>query len=183
MPESLETLIFGESFNTEIKMNVLPKNLKELIFELKSKYEHAFKKDVLQKSLIRLCFGDKYNCEIDENVLPESLQHIVFGHYYNRDIKKDVLPLNLKTIKIKWEFQKKIVIPEKTKELFITCNNELINNLPEHIEKIHIFFDDDEKFNKDVSNLPMSLKEIIIKNKDFAKYILKIPFGCVIKIK
>jgi hypothetical protein len=85
-------------------------------------------------------------------------------------------------LNIKSTFIKSIDIPKNTKKLLLPYNSILLNNLPEHIEKIHIRFSDLLKGKKiNINNLPTSLKEIIIKHKIYEKYI-RIPFGAVLTI-
>jgi hypothetical protein len=77
----------------------------------------------------------------------------------------------------------KFIIPKNVKELYICNNDILINNLPEHIEKLFIYFEnDDEDVNIKIDNLPLFLKEIIIEDICYKKYI-KIPFDTVVTIK
>ncbi len=70
--------------------------------------------------------------------------------------------------------------------------NKLINNLPQHVEKLYIHFINKklyakfinyyDDYNKNIENLPSSIKEIIINHEKFKKDI-KIPFGCILTIK
>ncbi len=53
----------------------------------------------------------------------------------------------------------------------------MINNLPEHIEKLFIFFYEEKNHDKKIDNLPPSLKEIIIEDEYHKEYFTKIPFG------
>jgi hypothetical protein len=74
------------------------------------------------------------------------------------------------------------MIPKNLKELVIFHKNTLINNLPDNIEKIHIMFNLKNKNNKYVSNLPLSIKEIIIEKEKYKKFI-KIPFSAILTIE
>jgi hypothetical protein len=74
-----------------------------------------------------------------------------------------------------------IIIPKNVKKLCIFYENNLINNLPEHIETLVIYFNSN-KNNKIISNLPLTIKEIIINDEKHEKYI-KIPFGAILTIK
>jgi hypothetical protein len=85
-------------------------------------------------------------------------------------------------LKVRWTFNNFIILPKFLKKLFLTCVNNLINNIPEHIEKIYILFFNYNNHNKKVENLPSTIKEIVIENEKFKKYI-KVPFGCIITIK
>jgi hypothetical protein len=41
----------------------------------------------------------------------------------------------------------------------------------------------DDKYNKEITNLPITLEKIIISDEKYLKYITKIPFNCDIIIK
>jgi hypothetical protein len=151
-PKNLTHLTFGWSFNQ--KVNNLPKNLTHLTFGL------FFKKKV--------------------NNLPKNLTHLIFGEKFNQKLNN--MPKNLKLLGLGWNFQNEIIFPKNLKKLLLTCNNILINNIPEQIEKIYIDFSYCNIQNKKVENLPYTIKEIVIQDKKHKKYI-KVPFGCVLSIK
>ena len=73
-------------------------------------------------------------------------------------------------------------LPKNLKEFSLAFDNNFINNIPKHIEKIYIWFSNDDKYDKKVENLPLTIKEIVIEDEYYKKYI-KIPFGCVLTIK
>jgi hypothetical protein len=163
LPGSLHTLIFGEIFNQEIKENVLPYNLHTLTFG--TAFNQEIKENVLPDSLHTLNFGRDFNQKIKENVLPNSLHTITFGYNFNKEIKEKMFPCSIKNICL-WSH----------------CN--LIYNLPLRIEEVNIMFAEwNDKYNKEVNNLPMTLEKIIIEDEKYLKYITKIPFGCDIVIQ
>jgi hypothetical protein len=43
-------------------------------------------------------------------------------------------------LKVRWTFNNFIILPKFLKKLFLTCVNNLINNIPEHIEKFIFYF-------------------------------------------
>jgi hypothetical protein len=152
LPQKITHLVFGRMFNK--KVDNLPKNLTHLTFEF--------------------CFNKK----VDN--LPKNLTHIIFGVDFNQNIDK--LYKNLKYLQIDWYFQNEIMLSKNLKELSLTCNNYLIDNIPEHIEKIYIYFSDYDDKNRKVENLPLTIKEIVIEDEYYKKYI-KIPFECILTIK
>ena len=84
------------------------------------------------------------------------------------------------------EFNQEIkenVLPKSIKNICLWSHYNLINNLPLWIDEVYIVFSHMNKDNKEVNNLPMTLKKIIIVNDKYLKYITKIPFGCEIVIK
>ena len=108
--------------------------------------------------------------EVLEDILDDT-ENIIFDEDYkklkyskfNQEIKENVLPKSIKKI-----------------GLYSHCN--LINNLPLWIEEVFIKFSNDDEYNKEVNNLPMTLEKITIENKKYLKSITKIPFGCNIVI-
>jgi len=183
LPDSLHTLRFGYYFNQEIKENVLPKSLHT--FTLGYYFNQEIKENVLPSNLHTLAFGNRFNQEIKKNVLPNNLHTLAFGNRFNQEIKKNVLPNNLHTLTFGWEFNQEIkenVLPKSIKKIGLYSHCNLINNLPSHIEEIHINFTNCEILDKEVSMLPISIKKIIIGNEKNLKYITKKPLGCEIVI-
>jgi hypothetical protein len=82
-------------------------------------------------------------------------------------------------LKIGYSFQNNIIIPKKCKILSLTSNNKIINNIPEHVEKLHIYCFDNNTY---ISNLPITIKEIIINCEFHKKFIKNIPFGTLITV-
>jgi hypothetical protein len=166
LPQNLTCIIFGLEFNK--KVNYLPKNLTYLSFGwviqlFRSKFNQKI--NCLPKNLTHLTFVSKFNQKIDK--LPKNLIHLTFGGYFTKKVNLENYFLNS---------------PKNIKKLTLNSNNNLINNIPEHIEKIYIFFDFLQvKFPK-IENLPSTIKKIIIEKEKYKKYI-KIPFGCILKIK
>jgi hypothetical protein len=54
-----------------------------------------------------------------------------------------------------------------------------MNNIPETVNTLKIFFSDKDKHSGYVDNLPITIKKIII-NDMSKKHLVKIPFGCEI---
>ena len=163
-----KTLTIPYEFNKVLKD--IPNDTKIIIFDEDlnnnkySKFNQEIKKNVFPCSLHTLTFGINFNQEIKENVLPDSLHTLRLGFKFNQEIKENVLPCSIKKI-------------------CLYAHNNLINNLPLHIEEIYIKFSILEGYNKEVTNLPMTLKKIIVDNKKYLNYITKIPFGCDIVTK
>jgi hypothetical protein len=86
-------------------------------------------------------------------------------------------------------FSNNVKIPKNVTQLIINNDNIFLNNLPEEIKKIYIYFYSAEELasnknkNKNVENLSITLKEIVIQNKKYEKYLTKIPFGTIITIQ
>jgi hypothetical protein len=180
LPQSLTLITFGYDFNQ--KVDKLPKNLFYLTFG----DDFNQKIDKLPKNITQITFGFLFNQKIDK--LPKNLTHITFYSIKNNQtIDIDKLSKQLEYINL-GRYEKEVYLPKNIKELTLKFNNNLINNLPEHIEKLNIIFDNDIRIiiikykNFFIANIPSTIKEIVIENKEYKKY-LKIPFGCILTIE
>jgi hypothetical protein len=126
-----------------------------------------------------LIFGTKFDKEFKE--LPNSLTHLTLGMYYNKEIKENIFPLSLTNLSIKSSSTNKIIIPNTIKKLEIPAISSLLNNIPDFIEKLSIFFLCFPPLCGEITNIPSTVKEIIINYPNYVYLIKKIPFGCVIK--
>jgi hypothetical protein len=181
IPQETKFIIFGQknaNYRTwfNLKIDNLPQNLITLNFK-NGCFDQRI--DKLPKNLTKLVLGRHFNRKI--NNLPKNLIRLTFGEKFNEEIDK--IPKNVQYLKLGWNFQNNIILPKTVENFIITCNNNFINNIPKHIEKIHVEFDDyNENLNKKVNNLPITIKEIVIKYEHYKEYIKK-PVGCVITIK
>jgi hypothetical protein len=206
LPKKLTHLTFGDKFNQTI--DNLPKNLTHLI--LGCDFNQSI--DNLPNSLTHLTFSEKSLFNYAVNKLPQNLTHLIFR---GQTFKMNNLinsATHLTHITINKNITQNIKLPETVKSLSLYYNNPLLNNLPEHIEKVFIEFDDicqslidsdkeyfenkniyknyedylikrkNRKVNELITNLSSSIKEIIIKDEFFKKYI-KIPFDCILTIQ
>ena len=185
-----KTLTIPYDFNEELKD--IPNDTKIIIFDENyknkefSKFNQEIKENVLPVSLHTLIFGHTFNQEIKENVLPVSLHMLTFGWNFDQEIKENVLPISLHTLGFGFNFNQEIkenVLPKSIKNICLWSHCNLINNLPLWIEEVYIIFAEwNEKYNKEVNNLPITLEKINIYDEIFLRYITKIPFGCDITI-
>jgi hypothetical protein len=110
------------------------------------------------------------------NNLPQTLTHLTFGCYFNQSVDK--LPETLTHLTLGDKFNKSVnYLPKNIKNLKLMCDNNLINKLPDHIKKLYVVFYAQEKFNKNIINLPTTIDEIVIENEFYKKYFKNIPFG------
>jgi len=192
IPDDTEIIIFENdyyknkysNFNQEIKKNVLPKSLHTIKFGYR--FNQKIKKNVLPDSLHTIHFGIGFNQEIKENVLPNNLHTLTFGSHFNQEIKENVLPYSLHTLTFGFHFNQEIknnVLPKSIKKIGLYSHCNLINYLPFQLEEVYIDFYDNNKYDKEVTNLPMTLEKITIEDEKYLKYITKIPFGCEIVIQ
>ena len=186
-----KTLIIPYDFNEVLKD--IPDDTEIIIFdednenEKNSKFNQEIKENILPDSLHTLTLGYSFNQEIKENVLPNNLHTLTFGDNFNQEIKEDILPGNLHTLIFGFHFNQEIkenVLPKSIKKIGLYSHCNLINNLPLQIEEVCIKFNKYyDEYNKEVNNLPITLKKIVIENEKNLKYITKIPFGCEIIIQ
>jgi hypothetical protein len=200
LPEKIEIIIFSEEDDEELKscfnksVDNLPKTITKIIFGFGSSFNQPVNN--LPPSLTHLTFGYGFNQSVDN--LPTSLTHLTFGFRFNKPVDNlpnsithltfyydgkfnkplKILPNYLVCIKLNIKNNNNITLPKNCKKIFIDNDNYLINNLPEHIEKIYINFSSKNK----IENLPSTLKEIVIKKKEYIDYI-KIPFGTIVTVK
>ena len=177
-PASIESLVFGTSFNQPLHPN-LPPQLKELIFghlysypiphilpeslvhmEFSSYYDHPLPPK-LPSNLQVLIFGYKYDHPLP-SILPDTLRYIEFGSYYNKPLPKK-LPSQLREIRFDTRYNIKLPehLPESLRKIvFGYCfNKNLPEKLPEKLEKLKF----DHCFNKPLpKRLPNNLKKLIL---------------------
>lgn len=179
LPPNLTHLTFGFHFNLEIKQNVLPKTLTHLTFG--TYFNQKIQQNILPPNLTFLKFICKYNQKFEKDVLPSSLTYLIINWQYNKKIKENVLPQNLIHLRFDSIYNKQIVIPSSLKELGFYCNCNIKNNIPESVEIIFIYFYSDDTLNHTITNIPITVKEIKINIANKKHFIIKKPFGCVIK--
>jgi hypothetical protein len=173
IPQNITDLIFNQAFNQ--KVDNLPQNITYIDFG------NCFnqKVDKLPKNLTHLFLFYYFNQKIDK--LPKNLTHLTLNSIkFNKSINN--LPKSLTYFMIGWHINSDIKLPKNFNYLLLTCNNKLINNIPVHIKILNICFHYEEKENKYIENLPLTIKEIIIEKIKYKKYI-KIPFGTILTIK
>lgn len=186
LPSSITHIIFNDKFNENV--DYLPQNILEI------KFGELFTQsiDYLPDHVKIITFGNKFNKYID--YLPNTITHIYFGNDYNHDLRR--LPMELEYIKFGKSFNKQMFnISESLKTIVFGDNfnqkidrywwkdisrtthitfgiafNQNIDDLPNSIT--HIIFPFNEcKFNKDIINIPKSLKYLHLAN-NFNSFIL-----------
>ena len=130
LPSSLEKLIFGKTFNKNIKY--YPSNLKHL--EFGSGYQHVFKQGQLPNTLTHLILDEYYNQEFKKGVLPVSLEHLKIGHTFNREFKTEILPNKLITLELGNSYNQEFklgILPQSLKVLCVgdDYNQKITKNI------------------------------------------------------
>jgi len=170
---NLTHLTFKDNFNQEIDLsnNI---NLTHLTFGYYFNQEIDLSNNI---NLTHLTFGYYFNQEINlsNNI---NLIHLTFGYKFNQELnllfninlKKVLIDIqnneientnNLLKIITNGNFEKKINIPLNVKYLKTSyVENYLMDNLSNNIEELTIYNNN----NKNIDNLPNSIKKIIISN-------------------
>lgn len=110
--------------------------------------------------------GSKFNQPLN---LPHSITNLILGEHFNQYIN---LHSNLSHLTIGISFEQSIELPFSIKYLNINCNTNLIDYLPSSIEILEL----GDYFNKELLNLPNSIKKIIFnKESHYDKYLNCLP--------
>jgi hypothetical protein len=187
LPENLTHLIINYSYNQYI--DKLPNNLTHLTFGDKLLSKNLLNNFPVKLSHIKLFIDSSMwqapiYLENLNKVLPKTTTHLILS---KRRLSTPInfpinnLPETLIYLKICDNYLEELTLPKNLKELVIYYGNRILDNLPNHIEKLFILFDNSHIFAL-IDKLPSTLKEIVIENIKFKKYI-KIPKGTIITIK
>ena len=106
LPNSLETLEFGEKFDQPVDRLKLPPSLKSLIFGLK--FNHSIDSLILPQSLTHLSFVLLFNQPIRGDIFPPQLKSLTLSPIFNQPIDEWKLPHSLTHIKFGYEFDQPI---------------------------------------------------------------------------
>ncbi|KAM9977753.1 hypothetical protein ACTFIR_011625 [Dictyostelium discoideum] len=104
LPQSLKRLEFGRDFNKPINVGVLPdKQLESIIFGFS--FNQQIKTQVLPNTLKEIKFGFSFNQIILENSFPQQLLSLEFGGSFSKPINS-LLPTSLESLKLgyNWDF-------------------------------------------------------------------------------
>ena len=192
LPEGVKIIIFHHYSHFDEPVNDLPSTITHLTFG----YIFDQPVDNLPNGLVYLKLGDNFNKPIKK--LPVSLKQLELGHYFNHPVNE--LPSGLTHLTFGFCFNQMIPkLPKSLTHLTLGTNfNVRINKLPHGLT--HLIFVKNSKFKKDLNdlpdsllylelgeahtklehNLPINLKEVIIRNSELQ---LKVPFGCKITHK
>ena len=174
MPNSITHLTFGNDFNRSV--NNLPNNLTHLTF---AKF---FDKPVnkLPNSITHLSINSDF-FDKPINKLPILISHLtITSHYFNNSIAKLPNSITHLTINCRGFNQKIKKLPDSIIEFGFDSYSKIKNCVPENIENIIIYFDDDNKYNQIINNLPLGVKNIKINNVNKKHYLNKVPFGTIV---
>jgi hypothetical protein len=174
LPVNLTHINFGYEFNQSV--NSLPENLTNLTFGFK--FNQSV--DSLPSKLINLTFGDNFNRSV--NLLPNTITRLTFGFWFNQSVNS--LPAKLKKLTFAHCFNQSVDNLPNTIKVLSYYGKSKLNNIPNNVEYINIYFYGDEDYyddgpyNETIENIPLNVKEIRINRRDKAHCLRKIPFGC-----
>lgn len=182
LPNSLRKIYFGDNFNTSLEEVKFPDSLVSIVFG--RDYNKSLKNIVFPKFLERINFGLKFNQPLTDCDLPDSITELVFGYEFNQPLQNIKFPNSLKSISFGENYSQYLTDVEITPNLktfiFKTKNIiNMLNTIPPGITKIHFI---DPKFNgtTKITNLPMTIKKIFLKNDNVIQNFQKIPLNCKI---
>jgi hypothetical protein len=159
-PNKVTHITFGHSFNKSID------NLPDSVTHLKLGYKFNKSITKLPKSLIYLELGNMFNKSIDK--LPPNLKYLILGDEFNKSVTQ--LPRTLKYLEFGYYFNKPIdKLPDTITTLVLGykfCNS--VYKLPSNLKILD--FGLWSLFNKELNNLPVTIKCIII-SKFYNRYI------------
>ncbi len=106
-------------------------------FAKHSCFNRPFKKNVLPESLKKITFGDGYNTELKPNRLPPNLKYLTFGEGYLTPFVENTLPNSLKYLEFGFGYAGGLrVVPESVEIVCINMHNPSISELPQSVKKI-----------------------------------------------
>jgi hypothetical protein len=176
LPNSLTHLTFGYYFNQPINQGILPNSLTHLTFG------SYFNLPVssLPNSLTHLTLGYFFDQPVD--LLPNSLTHLTLGCYFNQSV--DLIPSSVTHLTLSEYFDQSLKnLSSNIYYLGLHSTSHIKDDIPSSINTVKIYFrSDDDNYGCDetISNLPSTIKKIIVNDITKKHNITKIPFGCEI---
>ncbi|CAK9096228.1 unnamed protein product [Durusdinium trenchii] len=141
-PKKLKSLRFGHKFNQSLLETTLPEELQELSFG------HCFNQSLegvtLPETLLRLSFGYNFNQPLEEVNFPKELQHLSFGHEFNQTLQGVRLPDGLLSLTLGYKFN----LPFRGVKM------------PENLQSLTFSYDFDQELTGD-NTLPESLRSLV----------------------
>jgi len=192
LPESLETLdLLNCTFNQSLK-DILPRNLKKIIFGF-SFNMRIFPGD-LPSSLEYCNFGHNFNqgplasnitdpVELLDQVFPQSLLKLKFGHAFSHELTFETMPRSLTCLYLGPKYRHPIkpnLLPGTLKKLNIQCSEPFdVNVLPLGLEILKL----NQFFNQPLlpGSIPVSVKQIYFGSRQYpSRFNQSIPEGVIL---
>ncbi|KAF2077738.1 hypothetical protein CYY_000985 [Polysphondylium violaceum] len=169
LPSSLTSLIFGPLFSFPIKRGVLPESITDL--NLGSSFNHEIGVGVLPSKLLRLDLGYDYNQPIKANTLPPKLSVLFISPFYNQPLEPNVLPPSIKQLALGQLFDYPLEqgsLPPSLTYLVLPLNyNQPIkpNVIPNTVT--HLGFSHSSNPAPDLHIIPTGVKTLIFSNINY----------------
>jgi hypothetical protein len=180
LPETLEVIEFGKNYNTSLFCVKFPDSLREII--LKS-YFNAGLPTVLPSNIEKIVFGSEFDYSVNTFLLPEKIKYLCISGDKTNKVLIDKLPSGIKTLKIidRLDFEMQN-LPLSLEELILDIKSKDTGKYRlANLQGLgHLDLNSNEFQIVNQTNLPIGLKKIQISNVSLAKYIIKIPFDCVL---
>ncbi|EGC40598.1 hypothetical protein DICPUDRAFT_73890 [Dictyostelium purpureum] len=143
IPPTVETLIFGHSFNEPLDYGSIPPSVTCLSLKESIDYNIIFEPDIsLPNSILSLQLGYYYNQPFQPKSLPDSLTSLTLGSSFNHSLGVGCLPPSLTSISFGLIYNKPF----------------FPNSLPSSLKTLHLGY----SFNQPLENLPISLTKLIL---------------------
>jgi hypothetical protein len=169
--DTIDTIEFGERFNQSLS-NIKFSNLAMCTVN----NNNILPTLNYVPQLIYIKFNLGFSIPFSDAILPNTIQHIIFSELSSSliDFNKITFPSSLKNLCLPTE-QICIICEEKMHITRIGIYNwDNLNNLPDGLEELTVWH-----VSKTITNLPLSLKKIFIKNtQSNLSHFTKLPFGC-----
>ena len=178
-PASLRKIYFGDNFNTSLEGVKFPNSLVSIVFG--KHYNKSLKNVVFPKFLERIDFGLNFNQSLEDADLPNSITELIFGDDFNQQLQNIKFPNCLKSISFGKNYSQYLTDVEITPNLktfiFKTQNIiNMLNTIPPGITKIY-FIDPELNGTTKITNLPMTIKKIFLKNDSAIQNFQKSPLN------
>eukprot|EP00438_Fugacium_kawagutii_P005028 Skav210057 [mRNA] locus=scaffold1016:384371:394080:+ [translate_table: standard] len=163
LPESLESMTFGDDFNQSLQGMFPKQGLKDLTFGVE--FNQSLNGVDLPQTLRSLVFGDRFNQDLSAVDLPKSLEHLAFGYRFNHSLSSLQLPQKLRTLIFNHDFDQSLAdvhLPESLQTLVFGAKfNQSLDDvkLPRSLQSLRF----GDRFNRsmDAVKFPGNLHELI----------------------
>jgi hypothetical protein len=118
----LNKLIFGNNFDEQLFVELIPPSVKEL--EFGHNFNHSIN-GFLPLQLEHLMLGYMFNQPLNSCTFPETLRDLYFEHSFNHPLSFRILPKNLRLLSLSNDFdQVDLVLPQNLDDLFLNYLTE-----------------------------------------------------------
>jgi hypothetical protein len=102
LPETLQSLAFGQMFNQNLEGVTFPSNLQSLTFG--HMFNQSLEGVTFPSNLQMLTFGRKFNQNLESVTFPNNLQSLTFGEEFNQKLERVAFPSILQSLNLGTSF-------------------------------------------------------------------------------